>query len=169
MPSRRKVSLLAFGIVSLGSIGTWAPLVPAQGQPAGSASACRPADSSAVVGVANRFHQILSTGDTTGINALLAPDLRVLEGGTVESRQEYFSHHLSADIEFAKAVKGERAPFSYSCDGNIAWLISTSTSTGKFKGRDINSAGAELLILSRTEKGWQIRAIHWSSARRQPR
>jgi len=169
MPSRRKVSWLAVGIVSLGSTGTLAALVPAQGQPPANASACRPADSTAVVSVARRFREILATGDTTGINALLAPDLRVLEGGTVENRQEYFSHHLSADIEFAKAVKQEQTPLSHSCDGNVAWLISTSTSTGKFKGRDINSAGAELLILSRTEKGWQIRAIHWSSARRQPR
>lgn len=161
--------MLAVGIVSLGSIGTLPALVLAQGQPAASASAWRPADSTAVVSVARRFHEILATGDTTGINALLAPDLRVLEGGTVENRQEYLAHHLAADIEFAKAVEEERTPFSYRCEGNVAWLVSTSTSTGKFKGRDINSAGAELLILSRTEKGWQIRAIHWSSARRQPR
>lgn len=169
MSSRRKVSLLAVGIASLGSAGVLAALVPAQRLPAARASACRAADSVAIIGVASRFHEILSTGDTTGINALLAPDLRVLEGGTVENRQEYFSHHLSADIEFAKAVKEERTPFTYRCEGNVAWLISTSTSTGKFGGRDINSAGAELLILSPTQKGWQIRAVHWSSARRQPR
>lgn len=169
MPSRRKVSLLVVAIISLGSAEVSAGLIPAQRQPTASALACRPADSTAVVRVANRFHQILSTGDTTGINALLAPDLRVLESGTVENRLEYFSHHLSADIEFARAVKEERTPFTYRCQGNVAWLVSTSTSTGKFGGRDINSAGAELLILSRTQKDWQIRAVHWSSARRQPR
>jgi hypothetical protein len=112
---------------------------------------------------------MLSTGDTAGINELLAPDLRVLEGGTVENLQEYLSHHLSADIEFAKAVKEKRNPFSYRCIGDVAWLVSTSTATGNFNGRDINSDGAELLILSRTQKDWQLRAIHWSSARRQPR
>jgi hypothetical protein len=112
---------------------------------------------------------MLSTGDTAGINALLYPDLKVLEGGTVENLQEYLSHHLSADIEFAKAVKEKRSSFTYRCAGDVAWLISTSTATGTFNGRDINSDGAELLILSRTKKGWQIRAIHWSSARRQPR
>lgn len=169
MPSRRKVSLLAVVIVSLGSAGVLPGLVPAQRLPAASASACRAADSAAVVRVASRFHEILSTGDTTGINVLLGPDLRILEGGAVENRQEYLSHHLSADIEFAKAVKEKRTSFSYWCEGNVAWLVSTSTSTGKFGGRDINSAGAELLILSRTWKGWQIRAVHWSSARRQPR
>jgi len=119
--------------------------------------------------VAGRFHEILSTGDTTGIQALLAPDMKVLEGGGVENRQEYISHHLSEDIEFAKAVNEKKTSISYTCDGNVAWLVSTSTSTGTFNGRPIDSVGAELMILNRTTKGWKIRAIHWSSARRQPR
>ena len=93
----------------------------------------------------------------------------IIEGGQVESRDEYLRHHLAADIEFAKGVKEERTSYSYRCDGNVAWLISTSTSTGKFDGRDINSIGAELLLLSRTPGGWRIRAIQWSSAKRQPR
>jgi len=167
MSSRRKVSLLAVGLFSFGSAGVLADLVPAQ-QPPTSAPTCRASDSAAVVGVASRFHKILSTGDTSGINALLAPDLRVIESGAVESRQEYLSHHLSADIEFAKAVKEERTSFSYRCEGNIAWLISTSTAIGKLNNREINSVGAELIVLSRNQKAWKIRAIHWSSARRQP-
>ena len=169
MPSRTTLSLLAAGIVSLGLPGMLLGLVPAQPQMVLSNSPCRPADSVAVVSIATRFHAMLSTGDTSGIMTLLDPDLRVLEGGTVENLREYLSHHLSADIEFAKAVKETRSAFSYRCAGGVAWLISTSTATGNFNGRDINSDGAELLILSRTKKDWQIRAIHWSSARRQPR
>lgn len=164
MLSRITASVLSIGIISLG-----APRVPAQGQAGGNSSACRPTDSAAIVRVASRFHGILSTGDTLGISALLAPDLRVIEGGTVENRQEYLSHHLAADIEFAKAIKEERTSFSYTCEGNIAWLVSTSNSIGKFRDRDINSAGAELLLLGRNAAGWKIRAIHWSSAKRQPR
>jgi hypothetical protein len=169
MPSWIRLSLLAVGIVSFSLPGVLVGLVPAQPPMVLSSSPCRPADSVAVVSVATRFHDMLSTGDTAGINALLYPDLKVLEGGTVENLQEYLSHHLSADIEFAKAVKEKRSSFTYRCAGDVAWLISTSTATGTFNGRDINSDGAELLILSRTKKGWQIRAIHWSSARRQPR
>jgi hypothetical protein len=105
---RITVRLLAVGIISLGSPAVVVGLVPAQRQTGRSTSACRRADSAAVVRVARRFHEILSTGDTAGINALLAPDLRVIEGGTVENRQEYLSHHLAADIEFTKAVKEER-------------------------------------------------------------
>ncbi|MDP9278804.1 MAG: DUF4440 domain-containing protein, partial [Gemmatimonadota bacterium] len=71
--------------------------------------------------------------------------------------------------EFTKAVKEKRTSFFYRCEGNVVWLISTSTSTGNFGGREINSAGAELMLLDRSSEGWKIRAIHWSSARRQPR
>lgn len=169
MPSRKKLSLLAVVIASLGSAGVLPGLVPAQRQPAASASACRASDSAAVIHVASRFHEILSTGDTTGIDALLALDLRVLEGGTVENRREYLSHHLSADIAFAKAVPEKRTLFSYTCEGDVAWLVSTWAASGKFNRRDINSVGAELLVLSRIPNGWSIRAIHWSSAKRQPR
>ena len=119
--------------------------------------------------VARRFHEILATGDTAGINALLAPDLKVLEGGTVENREEYLSHHFSEDIAFAKAVPEKRTLFSYTCEGDVAWLVSTWAASGKFNRRDINSVGAELLVLSRIPNGWSIRAIHWSSAKRQPR
>ncbi|MBC7790745.1 MAG: nuclear transport factor 2 family protein [Anaerolineae bacterium] len=131
-----------------------------------SASECRAEDSVAVLGVAGRFRKILSTGDTTGIGALLSPDVRVLEGGTVENREEYLSHHLSEDIAFAKAVPEKRTSASYTCEGDVAWLVSTSTATGRFGTRDINSVGAELLLLSRTPTVWNIRAIHWSSSKR---
>ena len=159
--------LLGFVLV-LGGPRTLSGLLPPQRQPATVASSCR-ADSATVMRVVGRFHEILSVGDTAGISALLAPDLRVLEGGTVENRQEYLSHHLAEDIEFAKAVKQKRTSASYKCEGNVAWLVSTSTATGTFDGREVNSVGAELLVLSRSQKDWKIRAIHWSSARRQPR
>jgi ketosteroid isomerase-like protein len=125
------------------------------------------ADSTAVVQTASRFHDALRNGDTSAVKKLIAPDLRVLEGGEVENRAQYLAHHLAADIEFAKAVASKRTVVSYTRHGNVAWLIATSTASGKFNGRDINSIGAESMILSRTPKGWQIRAIHWSSARRQ--
>ncbi len=66
------------------------------------------ADSVAVVRVGTRFHTALETGDTTTIKQLLAPDLRVLESGAVETRADYIAHHLAADIEFAKSVRSGR-------------------------------------------------------------
>lgn len=132
-------------------------------------SAVAQSDSAAVVGTASRFHVALQAGDTAAVRTLIAPDLQVLEGGEVESRTQYFAHHLAADIEFAKAVPSKRTVVSYTHDGNVAWLVSTSTTTGNFRGREVNSVGAELMILSGTPEGWKIRAVHWSSARRQLR
>ena len=167
MTSRRNLVLVVFVLV-LGAPRVLSALVPPQRQPAASAPSCRAADSAAVMRVVGRFHEILLTGDTIGLRELLAPDLRILEGGTVENRQEYVSHHLSEDIEFAKAVNQKRASISYTCEENVAWLVSTSTATGNFNGRAIDSVGAELMVLSRTRNAWKVRVIHWSSARRQP-
>ncbi len=87
MTSRRKVSLLGF-ILVLAAPRALSGLIPAQRLPAARASSCRAADSAAAMRVVSRFREILKTGDTTGIQALLAPDLRVLEGSAVENRQE---------------------------------------------------------------------------------
>jgi hypothetical protein len=141
----------------------------AAGQSSDLRSAVSPSDSAAIVGTASRFHAALEAGDTATVKTLVAPDLQVLEGGEVENRAQYFAHHLAADIEFARAVRSVRTVVSYAREQNVAWLVSTSTASGNFKGRDINSIGAELMILSRTQAGWKVRAIHWSSARRQPR
>lgn len=153
------ISIALFGVLALDS----SPCARAQGDKQSFSS---PKDSAAVARTAFQFHSALERGDTITIRKLLAPDLRVLEGGEVETREQYLAHHLAADIEFAKGVRETRTPVSYTREGNVAWLVSTSTASGTFRGREINSISAELLILSRTNSGWQIRAIHWSSARR---
>lgn len=123
-------------------------------------------DSSAAAATVERFHQALAAGDSAGALALLAPDAIILEAGGVESRAEYRSHHLGGDIEFARAIRSERGPVRVRVQGNVAWATSTSTTQGEFKGRAINSAGAELMVLTRTRGGWRISAIHWSSRAR---
>jgi ketosteroid isomerase-like protein len=52
--------------------------------------------------------------------------------------------------------------------GDAAWVSSTSTTTGEYRGRQVNSSGAELMVLARTPQGWRIAAIHWSSRTRRP-
>jgi uncharacterized protein (TIGR02246 family) len=129
-------------------------------------SARRAADSAAVAAVVERFHRALAAGDSARALSLLAPDAVVLESGGVESRAEYRSHHLPADIEFARAVPGQRGPVRVRVRGDVAWATSTSTTQGEFRGRAVNSAGAELMVLTRSPGGWRIAAIHWSSRAR---
>ncbi len=121
------------------------------------------ADSAAVVDVVNRFHQALASGDSAAALALLAADAVVHESGKLETRAEYRSHHLPADIAFARAVHSERGPMAVRISGDIAWASSTSRMHGTFRGREIDSSGAELMVLSREGSGWRIRAISWSA------
>ena len=123
-------------------------------------------DSAAVASVVDRYHRALESADSVGALALLASDAVILESGGVETREEYRSHHLPADIAFARAIKGVRSPIRVVVRGDVAWATSTSTAQGDFRGRPVNSAGAELMVLTRTTDGWKINAIHWSSRSR---
>lgn len=123
-------------------------------------------DSSDALAVVHRYQKALASGDSSTALGLLAEDAVVLESGGVESRQEYRSHHLTADIGFARAVPSVRSNVRVVVRGDVAWVSSTSTTRGEFRGRKINSSGAELMLLSREPEGWKIRAIHWSSRNR---
>ena len=125
-------------------------------------------DSAMVVSVIERFHAALTAGDSIAAMELLAMDAVILESGGVETRAEYQSHHLPGDIRYAKSMKSTRGPIRVSVRGDVAWASSTSTTTGESRGRTVNSAGAELMVLTRTPAGWRISAIHWSSRAQRP-
>jgi ketosteroid isomerase-like protein len=126
-------------------------------------------DSSTVAAVVERFHAALAAGDSGAALALLAPDAVILESGGIETRDEYRAHHLPGDIAFAAAVKSERGPARVFVRGDVAWVSATSTTTGEYRGRAVNSASAELVVLVRSGQDWKISAVHWSSrARRAP-
>jgi ketosteroid isomerase-like protein len=130
------------------------------------AAAQQPSDSAQVAGVISSFHAALERGDSAAALALLSPSAVILESGSSESVAEYRAHHLPADIEFARALKSVRTPLRITVRGDWAWAAATSTTQGEFKGRAVNSTGAELLVLERGPSGWRIAAIHWSSRRR---
>ena len=125
-------------------------------------------DSAEVAAVVERYHQALVAGDSAAVLRLLADDAVILESGGVETRDEYRSHHLPGDMAFVRAVKSVRSPLRVVVRGDVAWASSTSTTQGEFRGRAINSSGAELMVLVRASQGWQIAAIHWSSRARRP-
>ena len=120
-------------------------------------------DASAVAATVQSFHAALSSGNAEGAASLLAPDAVVLEGGEKETREEYIGHHLLEDIKFAKAVPSTRGQPEVTVAGDVAWVSSTSVTQGTYQSKALNLIGAELIVLTRTASGWQIRAIHWSS------
>lgn len=125
-------------------------------------------DSSSAVHAVEAFHAAVARGDSAAVLAMLSPDVVVAEAGDVERYAEFRNHHLAADIAFAKAIPGSHTLVSALLEGNTAWVTSTSIAQGQFNGRAVNSAGAELVVLTRArvDAPWMIRAIHWSSHRR---
>lgn len=127
-----------------------------------------PGDSAAVAGTVRAFHEALARGDSSAALGLLADDAVILEGGGRESRDEYRAHHLPADMQFAAALPAQRGPIRVVLVGDVAWATSTSETRGTWREREVNSAGAELMVLTRRGTGWAIRAVHWSSRTRRP-
>jgi ketosteroid isomerase-like protein len=120
-------------------------------------------DAGAVTEVVNGFHDALRRGDAKAAMELLAPNAIILESGSAETREEYQQHHLAEDIAFSRAVTSTNSTLAVHIDGNVAWVSSTSRATGTFNGRQVNSAGVELMVLTNSPAGWRIRAIHWSN------
>ena len=97
--------------------------------------------------------------------SVIAPDAVFLESGKLETRAEYQSNHLPADIEFEKQVTGKRGPMRVTFEGNTAWVIALTEYDGTFEGDPVRFVSAQLVVLTRDSGSWLIRTIHWSSRR----
>jgi hypothetical protein len=116
--------------------------------------------------VVEGFHRSLKVGDPVAASALLATKALIYEsGGAERSKAEYTAHHLPADVAFAKAVTRKVIRQSGNADGDIAWIATESRTRGRYKGRAIDSASTETMVLRRAGNDWKIVHIHWSSAR----
>lgn len=112
------------------------------------------------------FHDALSGGDPARVTELLAPGVIIFESGGAElSREEYASHHLGADMEFAKATKVEVDDRQAGEAGDVAWILTRSRTSGTFKDQQVDLRGTETMLLRKTPEGWRIVHIHWSSAK----
>ena len=125
-------------------------------------------DSAAVAAVVSKYHEALAAGDSAAALALLAEDAAILEAGGVETKAEYRSHHLPADISASRSSQGQRSPVHVRIHGEVAWTTSITTSLRTTNGNAVTSSLAELMVLVKTPGGWKISAIHWSSRTRRP-
>ncbi len=119
-----------------------------------------------VAAVVEAFHAALAAGDSVAALSHLADDVTILESGGVEDKEHYRSGHLAGDMRFARAVPRERSAIEVNLMGDVAWAHSTSVTQGRMGDREINSQGAELVVLAREGGTWKIKAIHWSSRQR---
>lgn len=111
------------------------------------------------------FHAALSRGDAKAAEALLADDALIFEeGGAERSKAEYAARHLPADIAFSQVVASSLTRRSGAAEGALAWVSSEGRMSGTYKGKSIDRATTETMILRRVGSEWKIVHIHWSSA-----
>ena len=153
-----RVAPTRFALLTLFAVGALGPApVAAQSGP-----------DAEVIAVIEAFHSALASGDSTQALSYLADDVVILESGGIEDKGHYRSGHLAGDMRFA-AVPTQRGEISVRVSGDVAWAHSTSVTEGRMGEREVNSQGAELVVLVRGADSWKIVAIHWSSrARRNP-
>lgn len=112
------------------------------------------------------FHAALAAGKKDEALNRLAPSVVVFEGGHAEnSRREYASHHLSADMRFAQAVdrtltnRTVRKP-----SDDVRVVLSATRTSGTFREKEIALTGRETMVLVQRDGAWKITHIHWSSS-----
>jgi ketosteroid isomerase-like protein len=110
------------------------------------------------------FHAKLTGGDGAAAATLLAEDALIFESGHAErSRAEYASHHAGADAAYAAAIPSKLTHRNGFVDGDMAWIVSESRTTGTYKDKPVDRITTETMILRKTAEGWRIAHIHWSS------
>lgn len=123
-----------------------------------------PVPAQSAVEAAERFSAALKAGDTKSLEALLAPDVLILEsGGAERSRQEYLSHHAISDAAFLKDASSQLLRRTARRDGDVVWIGSESELHAKKDGKPLTLLSTETMVLRRSGGDWRIVHIHWSS------
>lgn len=120
-------------------------------------------DEEKLVQVLNDFRTAIISNDSEKAAALLTDDARILESGGIETKEEYLSHHFHSDGKFLSAMEREVRSQEVKSSENTAWISTVSHMSGTYNERDIGINSAELAVLVKTENGWKISAVHWSS------
>jgi len=111
-----------------------------------------------------KFHEALAAQEKEGVLAVLSTDVLIFESGGAEfSREEYAGHHLGADMEFSAAIDRKITDQQAGQDGQVAWVLTRTATTGTFREKEIDARGVETMLLRHTAEGWKIFHIHWSS------
>lgn len=113
------------------------------------------------------FHAALAAGDKAGVLNLMTPDVAIYEAGRVErSRDEYASHHLGGDMEFAKTATRRVLKQSERADGSMAVIWQETETSGTSRGKPIHVLGTETALLEKQDGTWRIVHVHWSSRKK---
>lgn len=119
-----------------------------------------------VIKTLDAFHQAIIDNDSQAAKNLLSDSVRILEGGNIETKDEYLSHHFHSDGKFLSAMKREVDSQSVMVEGNTAWVSTQTHTWGTYSDRELDLNSLELAVLKKEKGNWKITALHWSSAGR---
>jgi mono/diheme cytochrome c family protein len=113
---------------------------------------------------AQALNVALSAGDVGTVEALLDPQVLILEsGGAERSRAEYAAHHMQSDMAFLQDTQYTLLHQTGDRVGELAWVASEASITGRSGDNAVALMSTETLVLEKAAKGWRIVHVHWSS------
>lgn len=116
-----------------------------------------------VIEALDDFRMAIIKNNQEKASSLLTDDARILESGGIETKEEYLSHHFHSDGKFLSAMEREVKTQKVKSTENTAWISTVSYMQGTYNDKDISINSAELAVLVKTDRGWKISSVHWSS------
>jgi uncharacterized protein (TIGR02246 family) len=114
--------------------------------------------------VIEQFSSALKTGDLKRAGEVLADDVVILEsGGAEHSREEYLGGHAKHDAAFLKGADIQVMRRTARVEGSLAWVATESELHATDKGQPLTLLSTETMVVKKTDAGWRIVHIHWSS------
>lgn len=117
-----------------------------------------------IIKTLDAFHQAIIDNDSQAARNLLSETVRILEGGNIETKEEYLSHHFHSDGKFLSSMKREIKSRNVTIDGNTAWVSTQTHTWGTYSDRNLDLNSLELAVLQKADGNWKITALHWSSS-----
>ena len=117
-----------------------------------------------VISTLDTFHQAIVDNDSQAAKKLLSESARILEGGNIETKDEYLSHHFHSDGKFLSAMNRKVDSQSVTVKGNTAWVSTQTHTWGTYSDRTLDLNSLELAVLQKVNGNWKITALHWSSS-----
>ncbi|WP_290884525.1 nuclear transport factor 2 family protein [Arenimonas sp.] len=128
-----------------------------------------PAQAMPAVAVVERFSAALAAGQLDAAGAELDPNVLILEsGGAERSAAEYLGGHAKGDAAFLQTAHIQLLRRTAQVSGDLAWVASESELHLSKDGKPVTVLSTETMLVQRSDAGWKIVHIHWSSRTKAP-
>jgi len=113
--------------------------------------------------VINGFRHALVEGRREAALALLHQRATIIEGGHVQSVDEYAAGHLGSDMAFLSAIDIKQLSRDVQPGDGQVTIETRSRFSGQVNDQSIDLESVEFATLIETDEGWRISQIAWSS------